>query len=136
MTRSVFGIGLVLAVAAAVGIEAAPQARKAAARPARAVEALPSPGAGPVIVMETVKGTIEFETYPNEAPKTVAHVLALVRRHFYNGLRIHRVVPGFVVQFGDPQTRDMTKQPWWGRGAAAGSGHAIARAGSAASTAR
>ena len=32
----------------------------------------PSPGAGPVIVLETAKGTIEFETYPEEAPKTVA----------------------------------------------------------------
>ena len=31
-----------------------------------------SPGAGPIIVLETVKGTIEFETYPEEAPKTVA----------------------------------------------------------------
>ena len=34
-----------------------------------------SPGAGPVIVVETEKGTFEFETYPNEAPKTVAHIL-------------------------------------------------------------
>ena len=32
-----------------------------------------SPGAGPVIVVETAKGTFEFETYPDEAPKTVAH---------------------------------------------------------------
>src|SRR5262245_12623580 len=73
-----------------------------------------SPGAGPVVVVETVKGTFEFETYPNEAPKTVEHILALVRRNFYNGQRIHRVDPGFVVQFGDPQTRDMTKRDDWG----------------------
>ena len=69
-----------------------------------------SPGAGPVVVIETSKGTIEFETYPNEAPKTVAHILALVKRNFYNGLRVHRVVPKFVIQFGDPLTRDMTKK--------------------------
>ena len=55
-----------------------------------------------------------METYPNEAPKTVEHILALVKRNFYNGLRVHRVVPGFVVQFGDPQTRDMTKKADWG----------------------
>jgi cyclophilin family peptidyl-prolyl cis-trans isomerase len=84
-----------------------------------------SPGAGPVIVIETAKGTIEFETYPDEAPKTVAHVVALVKRNFYNGLRVHRVVPGFVVQFGDPQTRDMTKRELWGRGPASGSGRPI-----------
>jgi peptidyl-prolyl cis-trans isomerase B (cyclophilin B) len=73
-----------------------------------------SPGAGPVIVFETVKGNVEVETYPAEAPKSVEHILALVKRNFYNGLRIHRVEPGFVVQFGDPQTRDMTKRDLWG----------------------
>jgi cyclophilin family peptidyl-prolyl cis-trans isomerase len=73
-----------------------------------------SAGAGPILVIETVKGTIQIETYPSEAPKTVEHVLALARRNFYNGLRVHRVEPNFVVQFGDPQTRDMTKRPLWG----------------------
>lgn len=75
-----------------------------------------SPGAGPsVVVVETEKGTFEFETYPNEAPKTVAHILDLVQKRFYNGQRIHRAVAGFVVQFGDQQTRDMTKEKMWGR---------------------
>ncbi len=75
-----------------------------------------SPGAGPsVVVVETEKGTFEFETYPNEAPKTVAHILALINKRFYNGQRAHRVVPGFVMQFGDQQTRDMTKEKMWGR---------------------
>ncbi len=73
-----------------------------------------SAGAGPVLLVETVKGMIEIETYPVEAPKTVEHILALVRRNFYNGHRVHRVVKGFVVQFGDPQTRDMTKRDRWG----------------------
>ena len=76
----------------------------------------PTPGAGPVIVMETSKGTIEFETYPQEAPKTVARILELVKRNFYNGQRFHRVVPNFVVQVGDPATRDMTKRDRWGKG--------------------
>ena len=63
-----------------------------------------SPGAGPsIVVVETEKGTFEFETYPNEAPKTVAHILGLIEKRFYNGQRIHRQVPGFVVQFGDQQ---------------------------------
>jgi cyclophilin family peptidyl-prolyl cis-trans isomerase len=89
---------------------AAPAARGRATTPAPQR----SPGAGPIIVFETVKGTIEIETYPNEAPKSVAHILGLVKRNFYNGLRVHRVEPGFVVQFGDPQTRDMTRRDRWG----------------------
>lgn len=75
----------------------------------------PSPGAGPIVVLDTVKGTIEFETYPEEAPKTVARVLELVKKNFYNGLRFHRAEPNFVVQVGDPVSRDMSRQAWWGR---------------------
>lgn len=75
-----------------------------------------TPGAGPVVVVETVRGTFEFETYPADAPRTVEHVLALVRRNFYNGLRVHRAEPGFVVQMGDPNTRDFTRQRIWGTG--------------------
>ncbi len=84
-----------------------------------------SGAAGPIIVMETSKGTIEFETYPDDAPKTVAQIVGLVKKGFYTGLRFHRVVPGFVVQVGDPQTRDMSKKDMWGRGTAAGSGKPI-----------
>lgn len=74
-----------------------------------------SPGAGPIIVLETVKGTIEFETYPEEAPKTVARVIELVKKNFYNGLRFHRAEPNFVIQVGDPVSRDYSRQAWWGR---------------------
>ena len=74
-----------------------------------------SPGAGPIIVLETAKGTIEFETYPEEAPKTVARVIELVKKNFYNGLRFHRAEPNFVIQVGDPVTRDVSRQAWWGR---------------------
>ena len=81
-----------------------------------------SPGAGAIVVLETSKGTIEFETYPEEAPKTVARVLELVKKNFYNGLRFHRAEPKFVVQIGDPQTRNMQLQEWWGR---SGSGKPI-----------
>jgi cyclophilin family peptidyl-prolyl cis-trans isomerase len=83
-----------------------------------------SPGAGPVIVLETAKGDIEFETYPEEAPKTVAQIVALVKRNCYNGLRFHRVEYA-LVQIGDPATRDMTKRNMWGRG---GSGKPIGAA--------
>lgn len=80
---------------------------------------------GPVIVVETARGAFEFETFPNDAPLTVAHIVALAKSGFYDGHRVHRAIPGFVVQFGDPQTRDVEKRPLWGRGAAAASGTPI-----------
>jgi cyclophilin family peptidyl-prolyl cis-trans isomerase len=77
---------------------------------------------GPVVVVETTKGAFAFETYPNEAPKTVAHVLKLVRDGFYDGQRFHRALPGFVIQWGDPRSIDPAKERDWGRGDAASSG--------------
>jgi peptidyl-prolyl cis-trans isomerase B (cyclophilin B) len=102
-------------VVIAQGAAATPQAP--ARKPApQSAPVQPTPGAGPVIVVETAKGVFEFETYPNEAPRTVEHILALVKRNFYNGLRFHRVEPGFVIQVGDPSSRDYTKKHLWGTG--------------------
>ncbi len=103
------------AVLAATILGAAAASAQGAPQPGATSPGATSPGAGPVIVVETVKGTFEFETYPNEAPKTVARILELVRKRFYNGQRVHRVEKNFVVQFGDPTTRDMTKEADWGR---------------------
>ena len=79
----------------------------------------------PVIVVETSKGTFEFETYSNEAPKTVAHVVELVKGGFYDGQRVHRALPGFVVQWGDPRSRDLSIETEWGRGTGASSGKPV-----------
>jgi cyclophilin family peptidyl-prolyl cis-trans isomerase len=108
--RRVISIAMIatLGVVAAVGAQTAGRAGAKAALP--------------VVVFETAKGSFEVEFYPSEAPKSVEHILTLVRRNFYNGLRVHRFVEGFVVQFGDPQTRDMTKKASWGSG---GSGRTI-----------
>src|SRR5712691_8275351 len=84
-----------------------------------------SQSTGPVIVVETSKGTFEFETYPTEAPKTVAHIVGLVKRRFYDGQRLHRALPGFLVQWGDPRSRDEAREADWGRGAEASSGQPI-----------
>ncbi len=106
-----------LAAMASAQTKPAPRpAPKPAAPTAPAAPAGHTPGAGPVIVVETVKGTFEFETYPNEAPRTVEHIVNLVKKNFYNGLRFHRVEPGFVIQAGDPNTRDYTKKDLWGTG--------------------
>lgn len=55
------------------------------------------------MVIETKYGTIEIQLYPDVAPQTVARIQELVEQGFYNGLSFHRVVPGFVVQGGDPR---------------------------------
>ena len=70
--------------------------------------------AGPVIVLETAKGDIEIETYPEGGAEDGRPRAGLVKKNFYNGQRFHRAEPGFVIQIGDPQTRDMTKQASWG----------------------
>ncbi|MDR1990585.1 MAG: peptidylprolyl isomerase [Acidobacteriaceae bacterium] len=79
----------------------------------------------PVFAVETSRGTFLIQTFPNDAPKTVAHIVALIRAGFYDGQRIHRAQPGFIVQFGDPQTRDLSLRDKWGRGEAASSGTPI-----------
>ena len=48
-------------------------------------------------------GEIRLEFFPADAPKTVDNFVTLARKGFYNGLTFHRVVPGFVVQGGDPK---------------------------------
>jgi len=72
---------------------------------------------GTYAIMETTLGTITIELYEKEAPKTVANFVGLaegtkeftdlktgqkVKRPFYNGLIFHRVIPGFMIQGGDP----------------------------------
>jgi cyclophilin family peptidyl-prolyl cis-trans isomerase len=52
--------------------------------------------------LETTKGTIVFELLDGEAPKTVSNFVALTKSGYYDGLTFHRVVPGFVIQGGDP----------------------------------
>ncbi len=80
---------------------------------------------GPQIVMETDKGTIVIQTWPDKAPKTVAHIVALVKGNFYNAQRVHRVVKGQLVQWGDKMSRDMTYREWWGRSPGGSSGTPI-----------
>jgi cyclophilin family peptidyl-prolyl cis-trans isomerase len=90
-----------------------------------AVSRAQEPVAAPVVVVETTKGVFLFELYPAEAPKSVAHVTQLVARGFYDGQRVHRTLPGFVVQWGDPRTTDPARDDQWGKGEAASSGKPI-----------
>jgi peptidyl-prolyl cis-trans isomerase B (cyclophilin B) len=114
--RVLLVVTFIAGLAAMASAQTKPPAKPAPKPAAPAAAAKPTPGAGPVIVVETVKGTFEFETYPNEAPRTVEHIVNLAKKGFYNGLRFHRVEPGFVIQVGDPNTRDFTKKDIWGTG--------------------
>lgn len=56
---------------------------------------------------ETNRGTIVAELYEQDAPKTVANFEKLANEGFYDGVKFHRVIPDFVVQGGDPHSRDL-----------------------------
>jgi cyclophilin family peptidyl-prolyl cis-trans isomerase len=62
-----------------------------------------APQYSPHVFIETAKGTIEFELAILDAPQTAQNFIALVRKGFFNGLQVHRVVPNFVMQDGDPR---------------------------------
>ena len=111
-------IAALVLIAGGLSVNAAQQPKPAPA-PSKAAAAKPA-GPAPVIVLETAKGTIEIETFPEDAPKTVEHIVGLVKKNFYNGLRFHRAEENFLVQVGDPQSRDMSREAWWGRGPGSG----------------
>src|SRR4051812_27242858 len=73
------------------------------------------PPSKPVAVVETSRGTFEIQFWPATAPKGVDHIVALIKQGFYRGFRVHRVTPT-LMQFGDPMTRDMSKEAYWGSG--------------------
>ncbi len=72
-----------------------PQTTPGAAAPASAAQS--------TAVIQTPKGTITVALNREKAPKTVAQITTLISKGFYNNLNFHRVVPGFVVQGGDPK---------------------------------
>jgi peptidyl-prolyl cis-trans isomerase B (cyclophilin B) len=61
-------------------------------------------------------GDVMIELYPDAAPKTVENFKKLATSGFYDGLIFHRIVPGFVIQGGDPYTKDTCNKGKWGTG--------------------
>ncbi|MGD9902001.1 MAG: HEAT repeat domain-containing protein [Vicinamibacterales bacterium] len=68
-----------------------------------AVDAMAVPQYSPQAYVRTSKGEVRIELAVLDAPRTVANFVALVRKGFFDGVRLHRVVPDFVVQDGDPR---------------------------------
>ena len=67
-------------------------------------------------VIETSLGTFEAKLYRSDAPKTVENFTKLSQQGYFNGILFHRISRGFVIQAGDPQTKDKSLMNRWGTG--------------------
>jgi peptidyl-prolyl cis-trans isomerase B (cyclophilin B) len=76
----------------------------------------------PRAIIKTKFGDIEIEFYPDVAPRHVENFIKLAKDGFYNGTIFHRVIPGFMIQGGDPNTKDTLKKETYGQG---GPGHNV-----------
>lgn len=66
--------------------------------------------------LNTNKGAITIEFHTENAPKTVENFTKLAQEGFYDGIKFHRVIKDFMIQGGDPLTKDDTKMDYWGTG--------------------
>ena len=69
-----------------------------------------------VAVIKTTEGEMVIEFWPDVAPKTVENFKTLAKKGFYDGTCFHRVIKGFMIQGGDPLTKDPNVEPRWGTG--------------------
>jgi peptidyl-prolyl cis-trans isomerase B (cyclophilin B) len=69
-----------------------------------------------VAVLKTSQGEIVVEFWPDVAPKTVENFKKLAKDKFYDGTAFHRIIKGFMIQGGDPLTKDASKEAQWGTG--------------------
>ena len=69
-----------------------------------------------VAVIKTSEGEMVAEFWTDVAPKTVENFKKLAKEGFYDGTCFHRVIKGFMIQGGDPFTKDPAKEPQWGTG--------------------
>jgi peptidyl-prolyl cis-trans isomerase B (cyclophilin B) len=69
-----------------------------------------------VAVIKTTEGEMVIEFWPEAAPKTVENFKTLARKGFYDGTCFHRVIKDFMIQGGDPFTKDPNKESRWGTG--------------------
>lgn len=67
-------------------------------------------------VFTTNQGTFSLQLEVEKAPKTSANFIKLAQQGFYNGQRFHRVIDGFMIQGGDPLSKDVSKKAFWGTG--------------------
>ena len=84
----------------------------------------PTVNTSSIIKLETNLGEIQFETYPADAPETVANFIKLANEGYYDGLIFHRVIDGFMIQGGDPNcSPELSKRPATGPCGTGGPGY-------------
>ena len=71
---------------------------------------------GPKAIIKTKFGDMDVVFFPEKAPKHVENFITLAKSGFYNGTIFHRVIPGFMIQGGDPNTKDLNKPETYGQG--------------------
>ena len=69
-----------------------------------------------VAVINTTEGEMHIEFWPDVAPKTVENFKTLAQKGFYAGTCFHRIIKGFMIQGGDPLTKDASQEDSWGTG--------------------
>lgn len=69
----------------------------------------------PRVILETNRGRIELLLYPDRAPRAVENFLGLVGKGYYDGIIFHRVIPGFMIQGGDPTGTGRGGDSIWGK---------------------
>jgi peptidyl-prolyl cis-trans isomerase B (cyclophilin B) len=69
-----------------------------------------------VAIITTTEGELTLEFWPDVAPKTVENFKTLAGKGFYDGTAFHRIIKGFMIQGGDPLTKDAGKEHQWGTG--------------------
>ncbi len=74
------------------------------------------------VTLKTNKGEIVIELFTGAMPITTENFLTLARKDFYDGIKFHRVIDGFMIQGGDPLTKNESDKPRWGTG---GPGYSI-----------
>ena len=107
--RSLLVPVLALAFAAAVPASQNPPAQTQKSQGAPKME---SHANHPVAVLETSLGTITMELLPELAPEHVKNFVDLANTGFYNGTKFHRVIPGFMIQGGDPNSKTPNVASW------------------------
>jgi peptidylprolyl isomerase len=68
------------------------------------------------VVLETNQGKIEIELFEDKMPITTKNFIDLVESDFYDGTRFHRVISNFMIQGGDPLSKDVSQKTRWGTG--------------------
>ena len=76
----------------------------------------PPSGPGPKAIIKTKFGDIHIKLYPDVAPKHVENFIKLAKSGFYDGTIFHRVIPGFMIQGGDPNTKNSLRKDTYGQG--------------------